>query len=246
MRAPRRPPQPSQKSSRQASVNFAVLGENEQCTGDSARRAGNEFLFNELASANVELLNEVAPPRIVTTCPHCLHTLKNEYPQFGGNYEVIHHTQLINELLANGKLNIDSNGRDKITFHDPCFLGRQNDIINEPRQVLQQSHGEYVELPRHGKGSFCCGAGGAQMWKEEEEGHERVSMNRVKEAIQLQAKTLAVGCPFCMIMLNDAVNDANTDMKLMDVAEIIAAYIDNPNIKADEQSEENGQQNPDA
>jgi Fe-S oxidoreductase len=229
-----------------ASVNFAVLGENEQCTGDSARRAGNEFLFNELASANVELLNEVAPPRIVTTCPHCLHTLKNEYPQFGGNYEVIHHTQLINELLANGKLNIDSNGRDKITFHDPCFLGRQNDIINEPRQVLQQSHGEYVELPRHGKGSFCCGAGGAQMWKEEEEGHERVSMNRVKEAIQLQAKTLAVGCPFCMIMLNDAVNDANTDMKLMDVAEIIAAYIDNPNIKADEQSEENGQQNPDA
>jgi Fe-S oxidoreductase len=231
---------------KEASVNFAVLGQNEQCTGDSARRAGNEFLFNELASANVELLNEVAPPRIVTTCPHCLHTLKNEYPQFGGNYEVIHHTQLINELLANGKLNIDSNGRDKITFHDPCFLGRQNDIINEPRQVLQQSHGEYVELPRHGKGSFCCGAGGAQMWKEEEEGHERVSMNRVKEAIQLQAKTLAVGCPFCMIMLNDAVNDANTDMKLMDVAEIIAAYIDNPNIKADEQSEENGQQNPDA
>jgi Fe-S oxidoreductase len=229
-----------------ASVNFAVLGENEQCTGDSARRAGNEFLFNELASANVELLNEVAPPRIVTTCPHCLHTIKNEYPQFGGNYEVIHHTQLINELLANGKLNIDSNGRDKITFHDPCFLGRQNDIIKEPRQVLQQSHGEYVELPRHGKGSFCCGAGGAQMWKEEEEGHERVSMNRVKEAIQLQAKTLAVGCPFCMIMLNDAVNDANTDMKLMDVAEIIAEYIDNPNKRADEQSEENGQQNPDA
>lgn len=211
-----------------AGVNFAVLGQNEQCTGDSARRAGNEFLFNELASANVELLNEVAPPRIVTTCPHCLHTIKNEYPAFGGSYQVIHHTQLINELVAGGRLKLKSSDAEKITFHDPCYLGRQNDIISDPRQIIQHTSTEFIELPRHGKQSFCCGAGGAQMWKEEEDGRERVSANRMKEAESTGAQTLAVGCPFCMVMLSDAAKDIKSSMQLRDVAEIIAARVDSP------------------
>jgi Fe-S oxidoreductase len=209
-----------------AGANYAVLGQNEQCTGDSARRAGNEFLFNELASANVELLNEVAPKRIVTTCPHCLHTIKNEYPAFGGNYTVIHHTQLINELIAAGRLKLRSNGSQKITLHDPCYLGRQNDILEDPRSVLRETKAELLELPRHGKKSFCCGAGGGQMWKEEEEGTERVNANRFKEAAQSGANTLAVGCPFCMVMLNDARNDAGSDMQVLDVAEIVLAQIE--------------------
>jgi Fe-S oxidoreductase len=209
-----------------ASVNFAVLGQNEQCTGDSARRAGNEFLFNELATANVEILNEVAPKRIVTTCPHCLHTILNEYPHFGGKFEVVHHTQFINELIETGRLKINSNGTGKVTFHDPCYLGRQNDIIIDPRLVLQQSSQTFTEMPRYGKKSFCCGAGGAQMWKEEEEGHERVSSNRIKEAIATGADTLVTGCPFCMVMLTDAANDAGTEMKLLDVAEIVAGCIE--------------------
>lgn len=208
-----------------AGVNYAVLGEQEQCTGDSARRAGNEFLFNELALANVEILNEVEPQRIVTTCPHCLHTLKNEYPAFGGNYTVIHHTELIQELLDAGRLNLNSSDRQTMTFHDPCYLGRQNGILNAPRNVLQQTQSELIELPRHGEQSFCCGAGGAQMWKEEEEGRQRVSANRMGEAIASGAETLAVGCPFCMVMLTDAKKDANTQLEVQDVAEIIAARL---------------------
>jgi Fe-S oxidoreductase len=211
-----------------AGVKFAVLGQNEQCTGDSARRAGNEFLFNELALANVELLNEVAPPRIVATCPHCVHTIKNEYPHFGGNYEVIHHTQLINELVDRGRLQIQSSDAEKITFHDPCYLGRQNGILEEPRRVLQQTGGEFIELPRHGKQSFCCGAGGAQMWKEEEEGVERISANRMKEPTASGAQTVGVGCPFCMVMLTDAAKDLNSSVQLLDVAEIVAARLDLP------------------
>ncbi|HSO27870.1 MAG TPA: (Fe-S)-binding protein, partial [Anaerolineales bacterium] len=185
-----------------AQVNYAVLGQNEQCTGDSARRAGMEYLFDELAMANVELLNDVAPQRIVTTCPHCLHTLKNEYPEFGGNYEVIHHSQLINELVATGRLKINPEGVQKMTFHDPCYLSRHNDIVAAPRTALQAtSNAEMVEMPRHGRKSFCCGAGGAQMWKEEEEGDQRVNANRMAEAVSTGADVLAVGCPFCMIML---------------------------------------------
>ena len=206
-----------------AGVNYAILGESEQCTGDSARRAGNEFLFNELATANVEILNEVAPPRIVTTCPHCLHTLKNEYPAFGGNYQVIHHTQLIQELLAEGKLRIQPDSAANLTtYHDPCYLGRQNDILAEPRQVLKQVSPQLVELERTGNQSFCCGAGGAQMWKEEEAGQQRVSANRMAEAIASGADTLAVGCPFCMVMLTDAKKDANASLEVLDIAEIVA------------------------
>ena len=209
-----------------AGVNYAVLGENEQCTGDSARRAGNEFLFNELALANVELLNEVRPKRIVTTCPHCLHTIGNEYPAFGGNYQVIHHTQLINELIKQGQLRLTTGNNQTITFHDPCYLGRQNDIFNDPRQILTLTQANLVEMPRNGRKSFCCGAGGAQMWKEEAEGTERINADRFQEAQKTGADQLAVGCPFCMVMLNDAKKDANSNMEVLDIAEIIVQSID--------------------
>jgi len=219
-------------------VKYAVLGEKEQCTGDSARRAGNEFLFNELATANVELLNQIAPSRIVTTCPHCLHTLRNEYPAFGGHYQVIHHTQLINELISSGKLNLKqltgisqepsgTNPQDsKITFHDPCYLGRHNRVLADPRQALGSITTQFVEMPNHGLRSFCCGAGGAQMWKEEEEGQERVSAKRFQEAQSTTATTLAVSCPFCLIMLTDAQKAVGSEMQVLDVAEIIAEAID--------------------
>jgi Fe-S oxidoreductase len=209
----------------QAGVNYAVLGQNEQCTGDSARRAGKEDIFFALAQANVELLNEVKPKRIVTTCPHCLHTLKNEYPAFGGNYEVIHHTQFINELFEGGRIKLTSDGLRKITFHDPCYLGRHNKIVEAPRQALQITGAMLVEMPRHEMKSFCCGAGGAQMWKEEEHGSERVSTNRFREAQATGAEALAVGCPFCMVMLNDARKDANSEMQVLDVAEIVAGLL---------------------
>ena len=204
-----------------AGVNYAVLGKNEQCTGDSARRAGNEYLFFELATANVEMLNEVAPKRIVTTCPHCLHTLKNEYQAFGGHYEVIHHTQLIDELLAEGKLTVNKGSASAVTFHDPCYLGRQNDILDEPRDVLKLGGAELVEMARHGEKSFCCGAGGAQMWKEEEHGDSGVNRARFQQAAETGAETLAVGCPFCMVMLKDAANAEGSEMQVKDVAEII-------------------------
>ncbi|OGO28701.1 MAG: [Fe-S]-binding protein [Chloroflexi bacterium RBG_16_54_18] len=231
-------------------VSYAVLGTNEQCTGDSARRAGNEFLFNELASANVEILNGLAPKRIVTTCPHCLHTLKNEYQAYGGQYTVVHHTQLINELIVAKKIRLKvpieidisselqnedllikrkskiHDPKSKITFHDPCYLGRQNGIVIEPRQTLRLVDVKIAEMPRHGAKSFCCGAGGAQMWKEEEAGIERVSANRFAEAQRTGAETLAVGCPFCMIMLTDAQKAADSPMQVRDIAEIVADQLD--------------------
>jgi Fe-S oxidoreductase len=209
-----------------AGVNYAVLGKNEQCTGDSARRAGNEYLFNEMATANVELLNSFALKRIVTTCPHCLHTLKNEYPAFGGNYTVIHHSQLIMELIAGNKLELDLQNEDdhspRITYHDPCYLSRHNHIITEPRADFVEIGLSFNELPRHGLKSFCCGAGGAQMWKEEEHGRERINANRFREADATGADILAVGCPFCMIMLTDARKAANSEMQVLDIAELVA------------------------
>jgi Fe-S oxidoreductase len=206
----------------EAQVNYAVLGKDEGCTGDSARRAGNEFLFNEMALANVELLNEVNPKRIVTTCPHCLHTISNEYPSFGGEYEVIHHSQLIDELIDQGQLTLSSNNGQTLTFHDPCYLGRQNSVLIEPREVLTKTQANLIELSRNGNKSFCCGAGGAQMWKEEADGDQRVNTNRFNEAQSTGADTLAVGCPFCMVMLNDAKKDANSNMEILDIAEIVA------------------------
>jgi Fe-S oxidoreductase len=219
-----------------AGVNFAVLGEREQCTGDSARRAGNEYLFNELAAANVATLNAVKPKRIVTTCPHCLHTLKNEYPAFGGNYEVVHHTQLISDLIGSGQLELQpqskiGNPQSAITYHDPCYLGRHNKVFAAPRQALKAARLALTEMPRHAAQSFCCGAGGAQMWKEEEHGTINVNKARFAEArATLQsaagplagAATLAVGCPFCLAMLTDAARADGGRMQVKDVAELVA------------------------
>lgn len=204
-----------------AGVSFAVLGQREQCTGDSARRAGNEFLFNELATANVEMLNSVAPKRILTTCPHCMHTLKNEYPQFGGNYAVVHHTEYIDELINNGRLQVRPGAATQTALHDPCYLGRQNGVLIEPRRILNAVDADLVEMVKHGKQSFCCGAGGAQMWKEEEHGTRRVSAERIRQAKEVGAQTLAVGCPFCMIMLSDAAKSEAPELQVRDVVEII-------------------------
>jgi len=209
-----------------AGVNFAVLGKNEACTGDSARRAGREDIFFGLASQNVEILNEVAPKRIVTTCPHCLHTIKNEYPAFGGNYQVIHHTQLINELVGAGKISLEVNSDQfKVTFHDPCYLGRHNKIIDAPREALKSAGVLTIEMPRNGAKSFCCGAGGAQMWKEEEAGSGRVNEARFKEAKATGANTVAVGCPFCMSMMTDASKADGGEIQVRDVAEIVAEQL---------------------
>ena len=214
-----------------AGVNYAVLGKNEACTGDSARRAGREDIFFGLASQNVEILNEVAPKRIVTTCPHCLHTIKNEYPAFGGNYQVIHHTQLINELVGAGKISMNLEGDNmKVTFHDPCYLGRHNKTFDAPRSTLESAGVTTVEMPRKGAKSFCCGAGGAQMWKEEENGTARVNEARFAEAKttllnagpSAGADTVAVGCPFCLTMMSDASKADGGNIQVKDVAEIVA------------------------
>ncbi|MEX1247889.1 MAG: (Fe-S)-binding protein [Anaerolineales bacterium] len=204
-----------------AKVSFAVLGQREQCTGDSARRAGNEYLFNELAAANVEMLNAVAPKRILTTCPHCMHTLEKEYLQFGGHYDVVHHTEFIDELIKGGRLKVKAGATTQTALHDPCYLGRQNGVLVEPRSILNAVDADVVEMVKHGKQSFCCGAGGAQMWKEEEKGTGRVSAERIRQAKEVGAQTLAVGCPFCMIMLTDAAKAEAPEMQVRDVVEII-------------------------
>ena len=207
-----------------AGVDFAILGEDERCTGDVARRAGNEYLYFEMAVANVDTLNEIAPRRIVVTCPHCLHNLGKEYHQFGGRYEVIHHSELIEELLGNGRLQTPSKASkwSNVTFHDPCYLGRHNDVVDAPRDVLRSHNVPLVEMPRSGKNSFCCGAGGAQFWKEEEPGNIKVSLERYQEAKATGADALAVGCPFCMRMLADAGSELGGGPEVVDIVEIIA------------------------
>jgi Fe-S oxidoreductase len=209
-----------------AGVSYAILGEMEQCTGDSARRAGNEFLFSEMAKANIETLNEFSPQRIVTTCPHCLQTLGKEYAQYGGAYNVIHHTQLLSELTAAKKISVARTKEvDMITFHDPCYLGRINGVLDAPRQGLLATNAFLVEMPRHGAHSSCCGAGGAQFWKEEEHGTARVNVTRYEEAAATGAKTIAVGCPFCLTMLTDASKGADQGIAVKDVVEIIASRL---------------------
>ncbi len=216
-----------------AGVNYAILGELESCTGDTARRSGNEYLFYEMAKGNIETLNEAGvgkgangaqQKRIVSTCPHCMHTIGKEYGQFGGHYEVIHHTQLLSELTASGAISVrrDSEDVDRITFHDPCYLGRHNGILDAPRDVLRSTDAVVLEMPRHGKQSFCCGAGGGQMWKEEEHGSAKVNEVRYAEAAETGAHTIAVGCPFCLTMMNDAAKGAGQGVAVKDVAEIIA------------------------
>ncbi len=210
-----------------AGVDFAVLGNDESCTGDLARRAGNEYLFSIAAEGNIETLNTVGADRskIVTGCPHCLHTLGNEYGALGGRFEVMHHTQLIEELAKTGRLKVQGEAEKRTTYHDPCYLGRHGGEYEAPRQALAAARPSLVEMARSRNRSFCCGAGGAQVWKEEEEGREAVSDHRFREARETGADTLAVGCPFCARMMNDANKRAGEPMRVRDIAEIVAESI---------------------
>ncbi|MBI5670168.1 MAG: (Fe-S)-binding protein [Chloroflexi bacterium] len=211
-----------------AGVNFAVLGEAETCTGDVARRSGKEDLYFELATQNVETLNGVNPKRIVVTCPHCFHNLAKEYHQFGGNYHVVHHTELIDELIREGRLPLSARAdrQPNVTFHDPCYLGRHNGVIEAPRDVLVALNGGYTEMPRAKKNSFCCGAGGAQFWKEEEHGAKPVNVERYEEAKATGADVVAVGCPFCMQMFETAKSSVSGGPDVKDVAELIAERLE--------------------
>ena len=208
-------------------LKFAILGTEESCTGDPAKRAGNEFLFQMQAMANIELLNAYDIKKIVTGCPHCFNTIKNEYPELGGNYEVIHHTQLIQGLIDEGKLKA-SNGEffkgKKITYHDPCYLGRANGVYEAPREILQQLDADLVEMKRCKTNGLCCGAGGAQMFKEPEKGDKDINIERVEEALSLSPNIIAAGCPFCMTMLSDGVKhfEKETEVQVLDLAEITA------------------------
>ena len=208
-------------------LKFAILGTEESCTGDPAKRAGNEFLFQMQAMANIELLNAYDIKKIVTGCPHCFNTIKNEYPELGGNYEVIHHTQLIQGLIDEGKLKA-SNGEffkgKKITYHDPCYLGRANGVYEAPREILQQLDADLVEMKRCKTNGLCCGAGGAQMFKEPEKGDKDINIERVEEALSLNPNIIAAGCPFCMTMLSDGVKhfEKENQVQELDLAEITA------------------------
>ncbi len=208
-------------------VQYAILGKEEMCTGDPARRAGNEFLFQMMAYQNIQVLNNYSVKKIVTTCPHCFNIIKNEYPELGGNYEVVHHTTFLQQLVEEGKIKVkdsDTFRGKKITYHDSCYLGRSNGIFEAPRKVLEALDVELVEMKRCGKKGFCCGAGGAQMFKEEEKGTTRVNFERANEAIETGASIVAAACPFCNTMLTDGVKaaDKEADTRVLDVAELIA------------------------
>jgi Fe-S oxidoreductase/nitrate reductase gamma subunit len=215
-----------------ANVKFAILGLEETCCGDPARRAGNEYLYQVLAQGNVDTLNTHKPKRIVANCPHCFNTLKNEYPQLGGAFEVVHHTQFIEELIAAGRLTLPATGQDPragFAYHDPCYLGRYNDVYDAPRDVLEQADGEYLELPRCRDRGFCCGAGGARAFMEEKRG-TRISHNRLEEALATPARGIAVACPFCVTMFEDGVRALNADerFEVKDLSEIVAESLASP------------------
>jgi heterodisulfide reductase subunit D len=208
-------------------INYAILGKEEMCTGDPVRRAGNEFMFQMMAYQNIQTLNNYGIKKIVTACPHCFNIIKNEYPALGGNYEVIHHTVFLQQLIDEGKIRLKEGGQFKgkrITYHDSCYLGRANDIYDAPRKVLEALDAELVEMKRCRSNGLCCGAGGAQMFKEEEKGTTRVNFERTNEAIGTQAGFIAAACPFCNTMLTDGVKNAEKEesVKVMDVAELIA------------------------
>lgn len=211
-------------------INFAVLGTEEACTGDPARRAGNEFLFQMQAVANIQILNGYNIKKIVTACPHCFNTIKNEYPELGGNYEVIHHATFLQQLINEGKVKLQGGGEfkgKKITYHDSCYLGRANNIYEAPREVLQALDAELVEMKRCKTKGLCCGAGGAQMWKDAEPGNKEVNIERTEEALGTGANVIASACPFCMVMLSDGVKNKNKEeeVKVLDLAELIATAI---------------------
>ncbi|PSL46445.1 Cysteine-rich domain-containing protein [Chitinophaga niastensis] len=209
-------------------IQFAILGKEESCTGDPARRAGNEFIFQMMAQNNIQLLNMYGVKKIVTACPHCFNTLKNEYPALGGNYEVIHHTTFLQSLIDEGKIKMQEDGTfkgKKITYHDSCYLGRANNIYEAPRKVLETLDAELVEMKRCRSKGLCCGAGGAQMFKEEEKGSNRINFERGKEAVDTGASVIASNCPFCMTMLTDGVKEVGKEetVKVLDIAELIAS-----------------------
>lgn len=213
-----------------ANIDFAVLGTEEGCNGDPAKRAGNEFLFQMQAMTNIEVLNGYGVKKIVTTCPHCFNTLKNEYPELGGSYEVMHHTQFLKSLLKEGRLKVEGGkfkGK-KITFHDPCYLGRANNEYEAPRELLEKLEMELVEMKRNKKRGMCCGAGGAQMFKEPEAGDKDVNVLRTEQALETSSEIIATGCPFCMVMMTDGVKAKNAEdsVQVMDVAEMIASAED--------------------
>lgn len=212
-------------------VNFAILGKEEGCTGDPARRAGNEFLFQMMAYNNIAVLNNYEVKKIVTTCPHCFNIIKNEYPVLGGSYEVIHHSYFLQELIDDGKIVMKEGGKfkgKKITYHDSCYLGRANNIYEAPRKVLEALDAELIEMKNCGSKGLCCGAGGAQMFKEEEAGDTRVNFKRTDEALETGASIIASNCPFCTTMLQDGVKnrDAENDVEVLDLAELIADSLD--------------------
>lgn len=214
-------------------VNFTILGKEEMCTGDPARRAGNEFLFQMMAYQNIQILNNYGVKKIVTACPHCFNIFKNEYPELGGNYEVIHHSTFLQQLIDEGKIKLKEGGVFKgkrITYHDSCYLGRGNGIYEAPRKVLEALDMELVEMKRCGKKGFCCGAGGAQMFKEEETGKTRVNWERANEAISTGSTIIAAACPFCNTMLTDGVKAAEKeeDVKVLDIAELVEKYMISP------------------
>ena len=211
-------------------VKFAVLGTEEGCTGDPAKRAGNEFLFQMQAMMNIQVLNGYEIKKIVTTCPHCFNTLKNEYPELGGNYVVVHHTQFINSLLNDGKLSVSGGSfkGKKITFHDPCYLGRANGVYEAPREIIQKLDIELTELRRCKSNALCCGAGGAQMFKEAEKGNKEINIERTEEALEIKPDVIAAGCPFCNTMMTDGVKnfEKEGEVQVLDIAEMVAQAAD--------------------
>ncbi|MDA9184324.1 (Fe-S)-binding protein [Flavobacteriaceae bacterium] len=213
-----------------AKVDFAVLGAEESCSGDPAKRAGNEFLFQMQAMTNIEVMNAYEVKKIVTTCPHCFNTLKNEYPELGGTFEVIHHTQLLRDLLDEGKMTIEEGtfkGK-RITYHDPCYLGRANNIYEAPRELIQKLDAELVEMKSCKSRGLCCGAGGAQMFKEPEQGDKDINIERTEQALETQPDIIAAGCPFCNTMLSDGVKNKEKEdsLPVLDLAEMIATAKD--------------------
>jgi Fe-S oxidoreductase len=225
-----------------AGVNFAVLGPAETCTGDPARRIGNEFVYTMLAQQNIETLNEAGARKIVASCPHCFNTIANEYPQLGGNYDVIHHTQLLASLVADGKIKPVNPIDEKITYHDPCFLGRHNRIFTAPREIMEQVPGVRAqEMHRCKERGFCCGAGGARMWMEERIG-KRINTERIDEALGTDPDTISTGCPYCMVMLGDAVSakkssgEAKESLEVVDVAQLLMRSIEQPAAAASAES----------
>ena len=214
----------------QANIAFAILGKEEMCTGDPARRAGNEFLFQMMAYNNIQTLNMYGVKKIVTTCPHCFNTLKNEYPELGGQYEVLSHAVYLQELLRTGRIQVQAQhpfNQKRIAYHDSCYLGRANDIYEAPREVLENLHAEMKEMKHCKSTAMCCGAGGGQMFKEEEAGSTRVNWERSAEAVAAGADIIAANCPFCITMLQDGVKklEVEEQVKVMDLAELIAQAI---------------------